>query len=165
MEGSGGVVVFRDVNIRGRLTNIALQDLEVSSLIVVSAAIIVLNDKVLITKRGETKSLANLWEFPGGKVEENESPEECVVREIQEELDIHIKILRHYYTNVHTYDFGNIKLIAFLAEYYSGEIKLRDHSDFKWIHKEELKDYKFAPADIPIVEKLLEESVGNSLST
>lgn len=125
----------------------------------VSAAIIVSDNKILIAKRGETKSLANLWEFPGGKVEGNESPEECVVREIQEELNINIKVLKHFSTNIHKYDFGEIKLIAFLAELESGEIELREHADFKWVLIDNLSNFEFAPADIPIVEKLKIEGI------
>lgn len=128
-------------------------------MIVVSAAIIVANDKILIAKRGKTKSLPNLWEFPGGKVEENESPEVCVVREIQEELKINIKVYRNYKTVEHSYDFSDIKLISFLAEYESGTVKLTEHADFKWVAIDELKEYEFAPADIPIVRKLEEEGV------
>lgn len=128
-------------------------------MIEVSAAIIVSNDKILITKRGKSKSLANLWEFPGGKVEENESYEDCVVREIKEELNINIKVNRHYVTNEHQYDFGTIKLIAFIADLESGTIELAEHADFAWVELKKLKEYEFAPADIPIIRKLEEDNI------
>lgn len=125
----------------------------------VSAAIIVSNDKILITKRGASKSLANLWEFPGGKVEANESYEDCVVREIKEELNINITVNQYYATNEHQYEFGTIKLIAFIAELESGTIELTEHTDFAWVSLHELKNYEFAPADIPIIKKLEEDSI------
>ncbi|GGN66260.1 (deoxy)nucleoside triphosphate pyrophosphohydrolase [Oceanobacillus indicireducens] len=134
-------------------------------MIVVSAAIIASNNKILIAKRGKTKSPPNLWEFPGGKVEENESPEVCVVREIQEELKINIKVNRHYKTVRHTYEFGDIRLISFLAEYESGTIELTEHSDYKWVDIEELHHFEFAPADIPIVNKLLDEGIRDKTGT
>lgn len=127
----------------------------------VSAAIIVLNKKVLITKRSQNMSLPNLWEFPGGKVKENESPVDCVAREIREELRINIKVNRFYTTNLHKYDFGDIKLIAFIAELESGTIELTEHADFKWVDIDDLCNYEFAPADIPIVKKLEEEGIWN----
>lgn len=129
----------------------------VNQLIVVSAAIILSDGKILIAKRGKSKSLANLWEFPGGKVEANEAPEQCVKREIKEELNMNIKVLRYYSTNIHKYEFGVVKLIAFLAKYESGKIELREHADYKWVTIDELTNYPFAPADIPIVEKLERE--------
>jgi len=125
----------------------------------VTAAIIVSNGKVFIAKRSENMKLPNLWEFPGGKVKENESPEDCVVREIQEELGIRIQVKRLFATNYHQYDFGDIKLIAFLAEPVSGRINLTEHADFKWVDIDDLKNYPFAPADIPIVKKLEEEGI------
>ena len=128
-------------------------------MLIVSAAIIISNHKILIAKRGETKTLPNLWEFPGGKVEENESPEACVVREIQEELKINIKVNRHYKTVQHTYEFGDIKLISFLAEYESGTIELTEHADYTWVDISELHLFEFAPADIPIVSKLLVDGI------
>lgn len=129
-------------------------------MIIVTAAIIISNNKILIAKRAATKSLPHLWEFPGGKVEENESPEACVVREIQEELNITIKVNRHYKTVEHTYEFGNIKLISFLAEYESGTVELTEHAECRWVDVTELPHFDFAPADIPIVNKLQQDGVG-----
>jgi 8-oxo-dGTP diphosphatase len=128
-------------------------------MIEVAAAIIVSNGKVLIAKRNANMKLPNLWEFPGGKVKENESPNDCVVREIQEELGVRIKVKRLFATNHHRYDFGDIKLIAFIAELVSGRIDLSEHADFKWVDIDDLKNYNFAPADIPIVKKLEKEGI------
>lgn len=128
-------------------------------MITVAAAIITSKNKILIAKRGATKSLPNLWEFPGGKVEENETPEDCVIREIREELNIDIKVIKHFETNEHTYDFGTIRLIAFLAEFQSGKITLNEHAEYKWVYVSDLKNYDFAPADISIVKRLVEEGL------
>lgn len=128
-------------------------------MITVSAAIITFNNQVLIAQRGENKSLANLWEFPGGKVEENESPEDCVVREIKEELNAKIKVQRYFATNEHHYEFGSIRLIAFLAELESGTISPTEHAAIEWVDISQLKNFQFAPADIPFVEKLEAEGI------
>lgn len=153
ISNANGIYIYTS-NSNGEISYIGGQ-----SLILVSAAIIISNHKILIAKRGKTKSLPNLWEFPGGKIEENESPETCVVREIQEELKINIKINCHYKTVQHTYEFGDIKLISFLAEYENGTIKLTEHTDYKWVNIDELHHFEFAPADIPIVNKLLEDGI------
>ncbi|QGH35117.1 NUDIX domain-containing protein [Gracilibacillus salitolerans] len=132
-------------------------------MITVTAAIIVSNRKVLITKRSENMSIPNLWEFPGGKLKENESLEDCVVREINEELRVRIKVLRHFTTNHHRYDFGYIKLISFITKIESGFIELKEHADIKWVGVDDLSNYKFAPADIPVVRKLEEEGIWASI--
>ncbi|MCM3745099.1 (deoxy)nucleoside triphosphate pyrophosphohydrolase [Sporosarcina luteola] len=128
-------------------------------MIQVAAAIIVKMGKLLITKRSESMSLPNLWEFPGGKLKEDESPEDCVVREIREELKVDITVLRYFTTTRHKYDFGEIELIAYVAELDNGKITLTEHSEFKWVDIRSLCNYEFAPADIPIIKKLEEEGI------
>lgn len=128
-------------------------------MIIVSAAVILSNGKVLITKRSENMKLPNLWEFPGGKVKENETPEDCVIREINEELGVSIKVHSYFTTNLHKYDFGVIQLISYIAELKSGSIELREHADYQWVGACDLEGYEFAPADIPIVSKLKGEGI------
>ncbi len=128
-------------------------------MITVSAAIIISNGRILITKRNENMKLPNLWEFPGGKVEENEAPEACVIREINEELGVNIKVYSRYVSSIHKYDFGEIHLISYIAGLESGRVELREHADYRWVRVDELEDYDFAPADIPIVKKLREEGI------
>ena len=120
----------------------------------VTAAIIEKNGRYLIAKRNKDAHIEECWEFPGGKIEENETPEECLIREIKEELNIDIMVLDKYHTNIHRYDKMTIKLLSYRAEYVSGELQLNDHSEIRWIDKSEFMAFDFAPADLPIIKKL-----------
>lgn len=121
----------------------------------VACAIILKNDKILVTQRSENMALPLKWEFPGGKVEPNENTLECIKREILEELNIEIDVLRTM--NSHYYNYGHfeINLIPFLAEYISGNIVLSEHKDFQWLAKEELIALDWADADIAVVKEFL----------
>ncbi|NYE58107.1 8-oxo-dGTP diphosphatase MutT [Carboxydothermus ferrireducens] len=122
----------------------------------VTAAIIIHKGKVLITRRKlNDKYLPGKWEFPGGKVEQGETPEDCLVREIKEELDLNIKITQFFGESIYEYPFFIIRLLAFLAQPVSGKIKLNDHAEARWVEIKDLNFYDFAPADLPFVEKLL----------
>ncbi|MBB3114553.1 8-oxo-dGTP diphosphatase [Paenibacillus phyllosphaerae] len=120
------------------------------------AAAIILNDegRILIAKRKQGKSQGGLWEFPGGKLEEGESPEVCLIRELQEEMNINISPYAYFDTSDHRYGERQIQLIAYLATYVSGEIVLHDHDEYRWASILELAEFEFAPADIPFVAKL-----------
>lgn len=100
-------------------------------------------------------SLPLKWEFPGGKIESDETPEHCLVREIKEELNIEIEILRDLPANTHAYPSITIKLIPFICKHMKGEIVLHEHADFKWLHSNELLDLDWADADVPIVKSFL----------
>lgn len=123
-------------------------------MMVVTAAIIFNQSKILITRRSAKKHLAGFWEFPGGKIEENETPEECLKRELIEELGIIVKVGAFFMENQHKYEEKEILLKAFFCELISGEIILNDHDMILWIEKSELENYQFAPADIPIIKAL-----------
>jgi 8-oxo-dGTP diphosphatase len=120
----------------------------------VTAAILIKDSKILIAKRKSDDRQANKWEFPGGTVEQNETPEECLKRELQEEFGINISVGTFFGENTYHYDHGSIKLLAYLASLVSGKLAPKDHSEFRWVSTEQLSDYDFAPADIPFVEKL-----------
>lgn len=122
-------------------------------IIEVSAAMIVENNKFLITKRigGD---FDGLWEFPGGKIEETETPEQTVVREILEELDINIKVDSHYISIEYAYPKFNLHMHIYKCSISSGSITLNDHSDFAWISKEEVNNFEWVPADIEIINKI-----------
>jgi 8-oxo-dGTP diphosphatase len=120
----------------------------------VTAAIIVRNNKVLIARRAPGENLEGKWEFPGGKIELGETPEHCLQREIHEELDIYIDVLNYFGDSIYDYANGTIRLMAFRCQWLSGELTLRVHSEIAWVNSEELDHYDFAPADIPLVEKL-----------
>jgi 8-oxo-dGTP diphosphatase len=127
---------------------------EVKNMLVVCAAIIHKDNKVLIAQRKEGDTHALLWEFPGGKVEEGESPEESIVREINEELDINISADNVFDVVHHKYEKRNIILIVYNCTYLSGDPKAIECNDFKWIDIKEMNKFKFVAADNNIVNKL-----------
>ena len=94
------------------------------------------------------------WEFPGGKIRENETPEDCLTRELFEEFSIKTRTREPFHRNVHHYEKKSIELISFLVDYLSGEFVLRDHEEIRWVTRDELTSFDFADADLPIVEKL-----------
>ena len=122
----------------------------------VTAAIIIRNNKILITQRAPGQNLAGKWEFPGGKIELGEAPQQCLKREIQEELDIEIEVSDFFAESIYTYQSGTIKLMAFWCRWFSGDFNLHVHSKLAWVNRHEIELYDFAPADIPLVEKLKE---------
>lgn len=122
----------------------------------VIAAIIRQGNEVLLCQRKEG-ALAGKWEFPGGKIENGETPEECLVREIDEELGIEIEV-GDIYQAVHShYEHGDFLIIAYMATHVAGEVSLRVHSDYAWVEIEKLEAYDLADANIPIAQSLKEE--------
>jgi 8-oxo-dGTP diphosphatase len=125
-------------------------------MILVTCAIIEKAGLVLVTQRSEKMALALKWEFPGGKVEDGESEEACLLREIKEELNIQIKLGKPLKPNTHHYPNGKeIQLVPFVCEYMSGDLQLAEHADYKWLKKEALLGLDWAEADIPIVEEYI----------
>jgi len=120
----------------------------------VIAAIILIDHKVLIAQRAPGENLAGKWEFPGGKLEAGESPQDCIKREIREELEVEIEVLDFFGESIYAYHSGTINLMAFWCQWISGEFTLSVHSSLAWVTGQELDSYDFAPADIPLVEKL-----------
>jgi len=125
-----------------------------SDIVKVTAAILVKDNKIIIAKRGPGDRLANKWEFPGGKVENNETPEQCLKREMKEEFDIDVSVGEYLGSSIFHYDHISIELLAYRTYWENGEIDLKDHDDFKWISLEQLSEFDFAPADRVFVEKL-----------
>ncbi len=121
---------------------------------VVAAILINDNNKILIAKRKKEKNLGGYWEFPGGKVEKGEIPEESLIRELKEEMHVDIKINRYFSSNVHNYGNFKINLIGFIGKIINGKIVLKDHDEYKWVSVEELLGFHLAPADIPFISKL-----------
>lgn len=124
----------------------------------VSCAIIVNEEgKVLATQRSSTMPLPLKWEFPGGKVEPEETAEESLVREIKEELDVEIRILNRLPDNIHSYDTKTIRLIPFICRITAGQIHLREHQEFRWLTPDELFALDWAEADVPVVKAFLNQ--------
>lgn len=121
----------------------------------VLCAIIDIDNKILVAQRSEKMKLPLKWEFPGGKLEENESEIECIKREIKEEINIEIEIVKKLSSSEYDYGSFKIKLIPYFANYVSGTIKLSEHKDYKLLDKSELLNLDWAEADIPIVEEFL----------
>lgn len=121
----------------------------------VVGAVIHKNNKILCAKRPADKSLANYWEFPGGKIELGETDREALEREIQEELRCDIKVHDKIITTVHEYDFGIISLTTFDCELIEGLPTLTEHQEIKWLEASQLDQLEWAPADIPAVEKIM----------
>ncbi len=111
--------------------------------------------RVLVGLRPVGKRLAGLWEFPGGKLEAGETPEECLVRELREELGVAVRVGVLIGENVHTYEFGTIRLVAFEAVIESGEPAPLDHERLDWILPASLEAVNLTPADRPLLPAIL----------
>lgn len=123
-------------------------------MIQVAAAIIKRDDKILICQRGEGGNCSNLWEFPGGKQEQNETLEECLIRECREELSIDIKLNGVFAGTSYKYPDREIEFTFFEAEITGGALRENVHKCVMWVEIGELKNYEFCPADVEVVEKL-----------
>lgn len=116
-------------------------------MIEVVAGIIYKNNKFLIAQRNLKKAQGGLWEFPGGKVEKNESYEGALIREIKEELNADIEVNEYIGEIVHHYPEKDIKLIFYKARLLSEKVELLEHESYKWITKDEKDKFEFAEAD------------------
>jgi 8-oxo-dGTP diphosphatase len=121
---------------------------------IVTAAILIRGDKIFIGQRKAGKRMAHLWEFPGGKLEGEETPEECLAREMKEEFGVDVAVRELFGESVYHYEHGTIRLLAYFVDWTGGEMSLTDHQDCKWVSFDDLENYEFAPADVPLVQEL-----------
>lgn len=119
----------------------------------VTCALIIRENKILITQNNCNSEHPFQWEFPGGKINIAESPENCIQREIMEELALEIEILGTMKPIKYDYGFKNIKLFPFLCSIKKGKIQLNEHNDFMWIEFEELKNINFSGADQKLIQQ------------
>jgi len=126
-----------------------------STIVNVTCAIILKDGKILVAQRNEKMKLPLKWEFPGGKLELNESETDCIKREIKEEINIDITVVKKLSNNIHDYGSFKINLIPFFVHYTSGEIRLAEHKDYKLLERSQLLNLDWAEADLPIVEEFL----------
>lgn len=127
----------------------------------VSAALLFRHGKVLITLRPLEKRLGGYWEFPGGKIDNGESPIAALKRELREELAIDIAVGPLYQTVLHRYDWGSAMILAYPCQQRGGAITHLDVADHRWVKLHELLTYKLLPADRPIIDKLQREGLGS----
>ncbi|AJY45735.1 8-oxo-dGTP diphosphatase MutT [Martelella endophytica] len=129
-------------------------------LLVAACALIDADGRILLAQRPEGKSLAGLWEFPGGKVEPGETPEACLVRELEEELGVTTKsaCLAPLTFASHTYDDFHLLMPLYICRRFEGFATGREGQALKWVRARDLRDYPMPPADeplIPILQDLL----------
>jgi 8-oxo-dGTP diphosphatase len=124
--------------------------------LVAACALIDVDGRVLIAQRPEGKQLAGLWEFPGGKVEPGEAPEEALIRELKEELDIDVAkaCLAPFVFASHPYETFHLLMPLWLCRRWSGTVRAQEHKALAWVKPERLGDYPMPPADEPLVAYL-----------
>ncbi len=125
---------------------------------IVTAAVIEREGKILVARRKKGDRMEGLWEFPGGKLEGSESPEECLKRELHEEFGIEAEIGEFLLSCPYEYPHLKIELLAYRAIYVSGDFKLNDHDEIRWVLPSELRDYNLAGADVPVADILMKGS-------
>lgn len=117
------------------------------------------DNEILCALRSTKMSLPNLWEFPGGKVEDNEDVHSAIIREIQEELDCTVEALDVFNDNTYEYENIIVNLITVKCKIIEGNIIAKEHDKLIWLRRENLSSLVWAPADIPTVELLLSEKI------
>lgn len=123
----------------------------------VVAAVLIRGETILAAKRSSTMSLPGMWEFPGGKIELDESPEEALLRELKEELQCSAEIGEHIQTTEHEYEFGTVVLTTYYCFLKGVEPRLTEHSEIRWVHVTDLDTLDWAPADIPAVKHVMKD--------
>lgn len=121
--------------------------------LVAAAALIDVDGRVLICQRPEGKQLAGLWEFPGGKVEAGETPEACLIRELDEELGIRVtkSCLAPFVFASHEYESFHLLMPLYLIRRWEGQPVAKEHKAMKWVKPVKLDDFPMPPADAPLV--------------
>ena len=123
-------------------------------MIKVVCGIIYNGDKIFISKRKLEKSMGGLWEFPGGKIESNESEEDCLQRELKEELNMEVGDMERYVQEIYSHKELSIELISYKCKLKKWDGALNDHDDFRWINVSELEGIDLSPADVFIAKSL-----------
>ena len=125
-------------------------------LLVVACALVDADRRVLIAQRPQNKNMGGLWEFPGGKVEPNESPEQAIIRELKEELDVDTKeaCLAPLSFASFSYESFHLLMPLYVCRKWQGTPVAHEHSDLKWVRPQRMRDYPMPPADEPLVAHL-----------
>ena len=117
----------------------------------VTCAIILKDDRVLVTQRGAQMQMPLKWEFPGGKVENGEEDEACLHRELKEELNVSVRVIKLLPEQRFSYPEFDITLVPFIVRFAEGEIHLLEHKAYRWLRPEELRALDWAEADLPVL--------------
>ncbi len=120
----------------------------------VVGAVIIRDGLVLCAQRGLQTTLGGMWEFPGGKIEPDETPREALEREIREELALDVEVGDQVAVTTHSYSFGDVTLTTFYCTLLSGEVVLSEHEAIVWLAPHELDTLEWAPADVPAVHSI-----------
>ncbi len=131
-----------------------MQNYQINNKKIVAAAVIQKDGKILIAQRAKNDHLLGLWEFPGGKVEEGETLQECLRRELFEELSIEAEIGEYLCTSSFVHKDTVYDMNVFKVPFFKGELKLNEHSAIAWVTPSELNNYSYPTPDLPIVELL-----------
>lgn len=122
--------------------------------VLVAAAVVVRDGRILLTKRPPRGHLASMWEFPGGKLEPNESPEAAVVRECREEIDVEVRVVDILDATYHRYEARTVLVLFYECELVAGDVRHVGVSEHTWVLPHELDDYELPAADVNVVKKL-----------
>jgi len=122
--------------------------------LLVTAAVVFDGDKVLITRRPDDSRHAGLWEFPGGKIDPGESPEEALCREISEELNAEVRVVEIFDVVFYRYDWGPVLILAYTCQLLTKTLHNIGVAEHRWVHPQELSDFPILPADRPIISRL-----------
>jgi len=122
--------------------------------LLVAAAVIITEGNVLLTRRPEGKPQAGFWEFPGGKIEPGESPNRALKREIREELGLQIEVLHITEVLFHSYDWGDVLILAYQCRIISGTPRNIEVAEHRWVPLQDLHQFNLLPADAPLIKKL-----------
>ena len=130
--------------------------MSVKLVLVAACALIDVDGRVLIAQRPQHKSMAGLWEFPGGKIEQGERPEDTLIRELNEELGIAVDepCLAPFAFASHTYADFHLLMPLYVCRRWSGTVTAREHARLAWVRPNRLRDYPMPPADEPLIPHL-----------
>jgi 8-oxo-dGTP diphosphatase len=128
------------------------------TLLVVAVALVDVDGRVLIARRPEGKTLAGLWEFPGGKVEAGERPEVALIREIKEELTIDVEqsCLAPLTFASHSYEEFHLLMPLYVCRRWKGVVTATEGQELQWVKPLKLRDYPMPPADLPLIPHLID---------
>jgi 8-oxo-dGTP diphosphatase len=124
--------------------------------LVVACALVDVDNRVLIAQRPANKAMAGLWEFPGGKVNDGERPEDALIRELAEELGITVReaCLAPLTFASHSYPDFHLLMPLYICRRWEGTVTTREHQELAWVHANKLRDYPMPPADLPLIPAL-----------